>query len=225
MDITKQTLSANHKQKMENGDNNDNKEKELVNILGGIDNILTLLLSSVDVKFDGEQLIQINKIINNNNKIVVENINEICSNDVPEEWTYYFLKNDTYIHSIFGNINGQNIFDIICSKYTAIVGVVSLIFICVLVSIHYWILIWIISFCYMIWNILIILSANRKAFKLIISSFEFWFKLFYSIQFVVAFTIWSGSAKDGILNCLIVLIIVQFSLLDVCNLHYGSNYH
>ena len=52
-----------HQQQLKYIDNNNDKTNELVNILGGIDNILKLILSSNDIELHNDQLHQIHDLI------------------------------------------------------------------------------------------------------------------------------------------------------------------
>ena len=62
-----------------------------------------------------------------------------------------------------------------------------------------------------------ILSVNKRAAVLMITSFDFWFKLFYGLQFAVSFVsiYHNWSLIIGILiGCATLLIIILLSLID-----------
>ena len=80
----------------------------------------------------------------------------------------------------------KKIFKIIYSKYTIFVSLVSSFF---LLFLDFPVISIAMSTLLIIWILLIMLSANKKCLKLIILSFEWWLKLFYSVQWVAASTI------------------------------------
>ena len=69
--MDKSILLQIHQKQIEQKINNDHKTEELIEIFGGIDNVLTLLLSSNDINISNDKLSQIHSTIatNQNNSI------------------------------------------------------------------------------------------------------------------------------------------------------------
>ena len=168
---------------------------------GGMENVLTLLLSSHDIHFNNDQLLQINEIIvdNNNynpNRTLIRSDNDINESEKQLKWTHCFSETDTFLHSLFGNNRGQTIFNVFHTKLMFITTVsLWLISTSMYESIrsnhpmgdHIVLRLSriIIGFCFSILMILILLSSNKECFKLIIHSFEFWLKIFYAIYAII----------------------------------------
>eukprot|EP00483_Globobulimina_turgida_P008927 UN08945 len=234
-DISKTALLNIHQQKLENESdyNNDDKTQEIVDIFGGIDTVLKLLLSSDDVKLDNDQLTQIyNKTIKqstNNYKLVTrKNEKEIHEAEDPEEWTYCFEKTNTFLHSLFGQKYATKIFNIINSKCSLILLIIF-VFMMILLYIPFTQFlpnIYALNICMALHVMLysysfamlfcILLAVNKRCFQLIISSFEFWLKLLYTIQFVITCAIYRAYSTSYIVgfSLINILCIVVFSSFD-----------
>ena len=126
--ISKEKLLNAHER---NGINNSTEYiTNLVDALGGIKNVLTMILSSQDIQLNNEQLIKLNEIINSKTVISQTNVTNIRNaedfhNGEPEEWTYYFDRSNTYLQALFGYTKAQNIFHhLYSSKCTLIVFLV-----------------------------------------------------------------------------------------------------
>ena len=61
--ITQSEVLSLHEEKLKNNFNNNDNIHNLLNVFGGIDNLLTLLLKSNDIKLNNIQLIKIKEII------------------------------------------------------------------------------------------------------------------------------------------------------------------
>ena len=107
--MDKSILLQIHQKQIKENVKNEDKTEEIVQILGGIDNVLTLLLSSNDINISNDKLSQIHNTITSNQYNSIKN--------KEKQLTYYFYANNTYLHSIFGNKNGQKLYNLLYSKY------------------------------------------------------------------------------------------------------------
>ena len=71
------------------------KAEEIVRILGGIDNILKIALSSDDFQLNNDQLTQIRNVISTASSIQHQQNSDLESSET--HWTYYFDKSNTRI--------------------------------------------------------------------------------------------------------------------------------
>ena len=140
----------------------------------------------------------------------------------PIEWRYCFSRNNTFIHSIFGEIKGQKVFNFLYSKY-----VIFFIFMlgCLfpfalntrysnqLIKIIYFTVAVPIQILYFTFHLL---SVNKKCARIIMTRFEFWLKLFYGIQFCVGTVLyWNISTVIAILLGVVTFLsIMLLSLTD-----------
>ena len=149
----------------------------------------------------------------------------IHDSDKPIEWKYCFARNNTFIHSIFGQIKGQKVFDILYSKYVIFI-VFMLLFLIPFgfenikqvptndyIRYIYFSVIVPIQILYFIFHVL---SVNKKCFFLMIKRFEFFFKLVYGIQFVIgSFFYWQLPVGTAVLiGTITFLAIMLLSLSD-----------
>ena len=137
-----------------------------------------------------------------------------------------FEPNDTLLHKLFGSNVGPKIMQIIYHKYVMAIGGLLIIsgmiipwlgldgYIIYTVSLFgcFW--------CFMV-LILFILSVNRTALRLILRSFEFWFKFANAIALIVLWILIQCQYKpdkwlviNTILRVLEVLAVILFSILD-----------
>ena len=200
LEITKDGLLSVHERINANIINN--HKDDVINALGGLDNVLTMILSSNDTQLSNQQLTQINEILTqlqDINYINNNNIQQIDEDDNPQEWAYIFDRNNTFLNQLFGLEKGQKIFKIIYSKW------------CIISAILFGVAATFIDAAFLLYNLLIIrsishiigfiivfiylglilLSANRKCLSKILWSFEFWLKLYYFFQYYIAsFIFW-----------------------------------
>eukprot|EP01084_Bolivina_argentea_P179889 310822_1 len=155
----------------------------ILNAIGGIDKVLEDYLTIKQLQLTKQQLNQIHSILLSNNN----SQNKVKSNTKPAEDLYYtFSDIDTYLHTLLGAKKANQIVHIIHNKYFQIFllfiivgyflfrlffGTHSLTFTiyCIFVSL----------FCIpfsAVWT----LSSDKQALKIIIKSFEFWFKVTYA---------------------------------------------
>ena len=146
----------------------------------------------------------------------------IHDSEKPIEWRYCFSRNNTFIHSIFGEVMGQKVFNFLYSKY-----VVFFIFMlsCLapfgldmkysndIIRFTYFTVAVPIQILYFIFHLL---SVNKKCARLIMTRFEFWLKLFYGTQFCVGTVLyWDISTVIAIsLGIVTFLSIMLLSLSD-----------
>ena len=181
---------------------------ELINALGGIRNVLTMILSSEDIKLNDQQLVKINQIINaaasSQSDAIQSDIEQIHESESAQEWTYCFDKTNTYLHGIFGQDNGQKIFDFIYSKrcfiLVSLLALFGFIFEQILLSLNMLltnVIIMQITLVLLIpYLLFVLLSVNKRCFKLVIQSFDFWIKLFYFLQFRIAYMVYYYALTD-----------------------------
>ena len=200
---------------MDNDTNNtDQTVIEIVNALGGMQNVLTMMLSSSDIHIDEHQMISLHKIITSKQPIQQTDILYTEDNDpLHPELTYNFNTADTYLHVILGDDVGHKAYNIICSRIIVILlAMASFAY-----SLNFWYpLDWVVSknifqeiaaIMLIIWLMAALLTANRKSTTLILQSFEFWFKLLYLVQSCIALLVywfvltdstkWKGYQVDG----------------------------
>ena len=180
----------------------------LIEAVGGMENILTLILSSDDITLNDDQLMSLHEIIYAQNKIKPEHtdIVNIENGDNHPKWSYTFETNNTYLHSLFGQDKGQSIYKFIYSKKCWI----PLLLLVLFGWLWKWLLPtnfpWIIykyiaqqmaTLLFLIWLIFISMSFNKKCFKLITQSFDFWIKIFYVLQLAVAVMVYLYYIPDS----------------------------
>eukprot|EP01084_Bolivina_argentea_P247251 413686_1 len=226
-----------HQHQLKSGIRNNEYEHEIVEILGGIDEILTIFfqfdLNGIITK---QQIDNIYEIIGNSNtqqqpqkttKLSVD-INNIEDKGMNQNIRYNFHDKDTFLFSLLNSNNyAFTILKVIENKIV-ILFLVMIMFIAVIVfmisgfghglslnalSINvYWIYVSIAFIIYFIYIILWLLYTNKLAMKLIITQFEFHFKNFYLIQFLLANI---GMTHLGIYNRLWYVEYTYYLLLIV----------
>ena len=212
------------------------KQDNLIDVIGGFDNILTILLSSDEFNPTQDQLTKIHSAISFNQlqsiqakKNDLHIITRSSSNETNEsdeyKFVYYFSRKNTFLHSIFGDKYGQKMFDVIHSKFTIIpsflAGIVGYILLATNINNAAYISGSFINIIPILWSICILFSANKFAFQLIIKSFIFWFKIFYAVQFVVSYIIlnFRKSSVDVLLSWIwmyfnVLLLITMFCIIE-----------
>ena len=117
------------------------------------------------------------------------------------DFTYCFARNNTFIHSIFGQYKGQIIFNVLYAK--SVVGFIFTLF-CLIPCIYFIqnLLFTTIYLCTAVPIIIIyfsfhLLSVNKKCLKFIMKRFEFWLKIFYGLQFIITFFILNWETNDN----------------------------
>ena len=97
--------------------NDQRHDTNIIAALGGMKNILTMILSSKDIELNRNQLIELDKIFNTRNQISRSNITRSENQNANHpEWTHNFNTKNTYLHHIFGGDQGDRIFTALYSK-------------------------------------------------------------------------------------------------------------
>eukprot|EP01084_Bolivina_argentea_P155399 270802_1 len=186
--VTKSSLSSIHKTKTYNDTKNDHNTIKLVNILGGIDKILSEYLSSQhQIDLTQMQLDEIHEVITSNEYV-----------NGTKSIVYTFKTNNTFIHHIFEEQAAMKIINFIHSKITIAcllcMGVVFWIWDNIDASGFAWNASY---FIYQIftaiiattWLIFFLLTSNIAAFLLSCKSFLVWFKILTSLKLSVIYLV------------------------------------
>eukprot|EP01083_Nonionella_stella_P039814 108303_1 len=168
---------------------------ELVQILGGMDKILKDYVShSNDLLLTNHQLHQIHDALNTHSSLSritnSPNTQDAEKGDIFGDICYEFNENQTYLHSIFGEQIATQILHVLHTKIartimsSTVIGYMVLQFIpnTLILPIYVIVLsciLWIPFF------IIYYLSGNIKALKMILNSFEFWFKILYAVFYAI----------------------------------------
>eukprot|EP01084_Bolivina_argentea_P272846 464635_1 len=183
-----------HQELLSNGVKNTTKTDDLIAVIGGIDIILShYLAASMTNKakhstLNNIQLQQIYEILSKcNKKLIVKELKEEHTNEL----IFHFNKDHTYLHLLFGVYANKIIHSFIYNKsflYPMFIianigflqffhGYIPDFFILIPAFVM-----WGIVFP---WLILLVLSVNTKAFKMIVKSFDFWIKMLYMLLYTV----------------------------------------
>eukprot|EP01084_Bolivina_argentea_P104689 187449_1 len=210
--LTKRSLNELHARQLSDGKTNIHNTVELVNILGGIDKILTDQLTNPSLYLSKTQLSQISHIFTTpekdqkQNKLRLISTIDKQSNSITKrslktlfisqknKFGYSLVKSDNWISALFKETTTANILYILNSKVITIFAAVMAITYLILIMIGVYttgftifkILCTLVLIPYLIFTIL---SVNKTGLKLIIGSFEFWLKIVYSILYNVAICI------------------------------------
>lgn len=234
MNVT--SLTKLHSELLENGATCNDYKDELIDILGGIDNILSHYISNQQDNFSltQQQITQIGKILSEN----VEDPQPMLRTDL------FLKKHDDWIHYFFQSETAAKITKTIWNKW--VIGIILVFIVLVFIGsfantftpstfdqprkIIEIILIIIIT----IYAILLILAVNRFVFKKITRSFEFGFKTFYAIRLAVSYHLYTwqiqGDQETNFLNVIhllfvtiaIVLPVIVVSLFDGYNIKISN---
>eukprot|EP01084_Bolivina_argentea_P056548 103469_1 len=199
--MNEKAVFSAHRTQLQNGENNDQHTIELINILGGIDNVLTKILElniPPDKQFELSplQLKSIYNIINSKSQISSNQMNKIqqkITNAEDYDTLYYELdSNDTLLHSIMEHRNAQAIINIMHHTIIYIIIILSAIIWSILATPFFTSLIYpfyIIAMSIILWipySIMMLCMMNRKAAKMITTNFEFWLKSIYGFVYFIA---------------------------------------
>jgi len=200
--ISRESLKKFHNKQLSNGVKNDENTLQIVNLLGGIDEILNNHLDNPNSNRNhphGQnainkiyQLLRTPQRYQQQNKLKpVTFINDkdknIKSKEDHDNFGYEFTENQTVLHSIFGEKAANKILKIFSSKpvrimfYLCFVSWLILVFV---FSETLFIEMYEVSVLSVIFipNLTFwLLSSNRDGLKLIIKTFEFWIKIYYSL--------------------------------------------
>eukprot|EP01083_Nonionella_stella_P160419 524453_1 len=200
-EISKQVLENVHRRQLTNGESNSVHHEAIIEALGGIDEILQHLFAS-NVVLEQQQLDSLHHIITNTSHkdqqtTTIDAVSQLQSQQdeaYHHTFSYTFKDEDSLLFTIFGQENGSKILHVLNGRIMkgilfSLLGV----FIILCSSLFYG-LSWdaffaCASFLFLLASIYItvwILYSNKEAIKLLLKQFEFWFKLFYLFQYLVA---------------------------------------
>eukprot|EP01084_Bolivina_argentea_P118786 210692_1 len=216
----------NHQCLMDNGKSIDNRMVDLINVFGGIDDVLQHYLSSQsNVNLSQIQLQQINDILLSPITTKYDAKNSM--------YTLHASMNNTIIHSVLNNNRARQIinflFGRICTGFITLTIVFMTIFgVWHVVSSAVNIICWLFTVILGVYALLILLSLNRNITKQIITTFEFWFKLYSCIKYYVCYMIvvvyWKIPVVGIILYHIVALVwlllIIDYSLVDALNIQF-----
>eukprot|EP01083_Nonionella_stella_P072424 195325_1 len=209
--VTKELLESVHRRQLVNGKTNNDHQEAIIKALGGIDDILQHLLRS-NVILDQPQLNSLHRIIintahKNQRETTINALSqpqEFEDNKYHQTYTYTFKEEDSLLFSIFGQENANKILHALNGKIVKSILVLLLGVWLVLGLLTLYGLSWDVYFIY--WSFLAVLSSsyilvwilylNKEAMKLVLKQFEFWFKIFYLIQYLIANAILSSYYGD-----------------------------
>ena len=188
---TRDTLIQLHDRQINNGYNNDENQDSIIEILGGIDEILhSILRDTTSDLLQQHKMDALHQILMSHNNLTPMQYNNDTSledrKSTKPEWCYHFDDENTFLHSIFSENTANKILQILHGPIIKIVLVLAIIiWFGVGISTDFRAISQAIStlildiFLIIPWLLCWLLSANKKATRLILTSFEFWFKLFY----------------------------------------------
>eukprot|EP01083_Nonionella_stella_P164166 542568_1 len=203
MSINKETVLKIHEQQLLHGEDNADNTVNIVSILGGIDSILRQYLTEPNIVLSTKQLHHIEQTLtipkeyqqqNKPKAFTVVTDGTHNNNSLPLESThkhlYTFDVNNTFLRSLCGETTAKRVKQLTRSLYMQIAVILNLVIYLALdfifpgvIAASYGIAA---TCCFFIpYGICWILSSNRKAFYLILKSFEFWYKTVYSLIFGV----------------------------------------
>eukprot|EP01083_Nonionella_stella_P189947 703556_1 len=197
--ISKQLLENVHRRQLTNGESNNVHQEAIIETLGGIDGILQHLFTS-NVVLDQQQLDSLHHIITNasHKNQQTTTINAVSQqqedNTYHHAFTYTFKDEDSLLFTIFGQESGSKILHVLNGKIVKGVSVLLLSVFVVLLMLHGIYGLWDAYIAYLsavslfssIYIFGWILYSNKEAMKLLLKQFEFWFKIFYLIQYLSA---------------------------------------
>eukprot|EP01083_Nonionella_stella_P310874 1106368_1 len=166
---------------------------QLIKILGGIENILKHYLShaNVDSLLSKEQLHRIHQLLHKHSATPIrrssdKKIRETGDIFDQDPICYELHENDTYLHALFGEHIATQIIQRLHTKpmiiIMALAGICWALLNVVSNSLIYPIYTIVTTCCLWIpFFVIYFLSGNIIASKMILCSFEFWFKLFYAL--------------------------------------------
>ena len=244
--MDKSTVRRYHKQCFQDGDTNEDNTEAIINVIGGIDRIISHYLSDWNNKLDSKQIHKIYRIISTptkyqqKNKIPldtkIQNIDPSKNSQYEDKrsFEYTFEQDDNLLNTIFDPQNAKLITWIFSNNMFRFLLIISAMIHIIGLILHdtFWHPIFVIFINIFLWipnGLFWILCVNKKAFKLILYRFEFWFKIVFAIMAQIAALIddfmfiqnyqqWTYPklklATNIMLSCDIVFILTCVSLLD-----------
>ena len=220
--INETYLINEHQMFMDNGRSLDTNE--LVKILGGSNAILKHYLSSNNLSpLTNQQLHSINQLLT---ATIDDTKTDTSAHDNDQSLTLIVSTKNTYLHQLLREDIADKLIRITFSKtvvvfmgiITASMFVYSLaVWSCGnfnMISSDYWDIYYISWFLLMsTYTSLWLLSMNRTAVKLILKTFEFWFKMFHAIRYSVCYVIIRMHLNNGILTAWNILTSISVILV------------
>eukprot|EP01084_Bolivina_argentea_P024312 45311_1 len=246
--ITAQTILKQHQENMLSGSylrNIPQNTSQIVEIFGGIENVLNICLGGNLTVLNNNKLQTLNQIIQTQSQYkqykhankniqtqkIVNNIH--IKKEDATEFEYTFDENNTLLHSICTQTKAHKIKKWVDNKI-----VLALVIITILISITLGVvLLWdsvvsnvyemtCLSLFWVPWLILKHLLFNKRAFKLCIKTFDYWIKVGYGIIYGIAIVFHQTPPVNGftlvhIRKCIniifTVLVISYISSFDAVN--------
>eukprot|EP01084_Bolivina_argentea_P036479 67493_1 len=240
MGINIDTLPEYHEQRTLNNVKNQYHTHNIVNVLGGIDTILTDYInitkqSNNNISLNEHQIQQIYQIISNTDTLLTNTTN-INENNSKLDVVYYFDQTNNFLYSLFGYTIADKIEYIWYNTYiVAVLMISSAIWYGVNVSFpkvnssssYFFAEIAFASIIY-IYMLLVMLSVNKTAFYGTIKTFDFYIKSYYIIAVTIALNLYWKSINeyknvkliDNLQRTVMVLLIMTFSIVDGLNISW-----
>ena len=200
---SKHFIQCLHEQRVLAGASYDQHEHQMVQIFGGIDQLVTILLQS-DALITDKQLENLYNIINNpitfhtHQTKICNHPNKIEDKGLTKHIEYTFTDTDSIAYSIFSETTATRILNILKSKLLMgflIITAGIMVILYMFKNTHnngtlHFVSYRIVDPCALTIAMVYVLSwllyTNKIAMKLLITQFEFWFKMFYGIIWIVA---------------------------------------
>lgn len=224
-----------HSEALSNNRNNDSIALELIEILGGIDNVLSHYFSTAD-SLNDDQIERLLTTLNNHN---TSEIGPKLGNEEKQEYVYNISIEHSVLQWLCPKLNIVRILSFMFNPYVIITLTISGLFWGVLYFTSLRTLTWslilqsvflVFITCYFI---VVALTANVKITKLIFKTFEFWLKVYYVLSGTILAVIYRYHAGDdyhvsftyardysyqsvgyAALRIVLVVIVITVSLLD-----------
>eukprot|EP01083_Nonionella_stella_P056144 148011_1 len=171
---------------------------------------------------NADQMQQIMEIINGASQKVQRHMDAKNEDACALKFEYVFDVNHTFLHSVFGETNGQTMKQIVDHKLVLILLIISgniwfvLRFLFGLGSIIYNVYnITVICLLWLPWIVFKHLLFNTVAFKLCLQTFDFWLKVVYGLMFSVA--LFFRDTPDNIIINGVTLINISGSIYLIAN--------
>eukprot|EP01084_Bolivina_argentea_P065105 118699_1 len=183
LEVAKQEALKLYCKTLKDVQNDEHNSYELLQAIGGIDNVLKHYLSKQINILNETQVNHVLEILSNINKRNKEN------DDLNPQTIIYFKPENTFLHSLLSSITSQRIITFIYHKFVmAVLILLQSIYMVLSYTNRY--ICYIFGFFYLAcfalpFFILILLSLNRNGVQKILTTFLFWIKMGYGLIFIV----------------------------------------
>ena len=174
---------------------------QIIEIFGGIDQIITNYLSSNDIQLTQTQLLNIQQILSNesipskngvnstsNTPKIVRTVSKFQESNT-KAWRYKFSKSNTYIHQLFSNDTAKKIISLLYNKFLLSLNVIGGLIWVIWAWLEYgqWSLTYdlykLIFFSVLaLYGTFFALTINKGLLRKSVHHFLFWFKLIVCVQ-------------------------------------------